>query len=129
MSELNHIRIFADDSPQQRCFAVSQRLISALCVGQRTYHLKDYEALESGKEQFPASNDVCTVIGCLVRLNGVVSVTVKTYEFAIEIARAFDWEDVQKNVPGIQKNVLGIIKEHLFDDVKVWVYDTTEPKF
>ena len=120
MCELNRLRIFADadGSPQVRCFAVSQRLTSALCTGERIYYLKDYEAVESGKEQVPVSADVCNVIGYLVRLNGIVKVTLKTYEFVIEIARAFDWEDVQENV-------LRIITEHLYDGLSVAVEDRT----
>ncbi len=58
------------------------------------------------------------MIGYLVRLNGIVKVTLKTYEFVIEIARAFDWEDVQENV-------LRIITEHLYDGLSVAVEDRT----
>lgn len=120
MNEIRRIRISAatNGSSQVRNFATSKRLTSALYNGERTYYSKDVEALQSGKNELPISDDVSSLIADILKINGVISVVLRTYDLVIEIALAFDWEDVQEDV-------LGSFYENLFPGVGVDLQDKT----
>lgn len=121
MREINRIRISAgtNGSSQVRYFATTKRLAATLYTGHHTYYLKDVEALQSGKECRPLSDDVSSVIADILKVNGIVSIVLHTYDLVIEIAMAFNWD-------GLQEDVLRIIKQNLFNGVSVSVQDNTE---